>query len=329
MPYELDIFVRQQIALEAVKNGVVASFTDFNAETIAIITAVLLSLGYKTFADVPKKELRAALSEINRRMSVTIKGFRALTEKTLLAIMDADIAVTTALMSHLSGKRVTMAGAGTNRRKLWARLTNEIIPGSGLTIPQMMLTFFNSSMNDIKRSINGSYADNVSITEAIRRLTGTKLNNYKDGITRRIFNSFGATMDTIIQSMTSSTVAFFGKLFTDTYEWVSVIDSSTTDICRGRNGRVYKYGEGPIPPAHYRCRSRIRPIFNPASALGPQTWFGWIKQQPAKVQNFVLGAARGRDLRAGRIEAKDMQRFASNRRLTPQQYRDSVNLFLT
>jgi SPP1 gp7 family putative phage head morphogenesis protein len=43
-------------------------------------------------------------------------------------------------------------------------------------------------------------------------------------------------------------------------EWVSVLDSSTTDYCRGQDGKLYDVGSGPRPPAHYNCRSITRPV---------------------------------------------------------------------
>lgn len=43
-------------------------------------------------------------------------------------------------------------------------------------------------------------------------------------------------------------------------EWVSVLDSHTTDYCRGQDGKLYDVGVGPRPPAHYNCRSITRPV---------------------------------------------------------------------
>lgn len=43
-------------------------------------------------------------------------------------------------------------------------------------------------------------------------------------------------------------------------EWVSVLDSATTDYCRGQDGKIYEVGKGPHPPAHYNCRSERIPI---------------------------------------------------------------------
>ena len=43
-------------------------------------------------------------------------------------------------------------------------------------------------------------------------------------------------------------------------EWISVLDGSTTDYCRGQDGKLYDVGSGPRPPAHYNCRSITRPL---------------------------------------------------------------------
>lgn len=45
-------------------------------------------------------------------------------------------------------------------------------------------------------------------------------------------------------------------------EWVSVLDSRTTNFCRNQDKKRYKIGEGPRPPAHYNCRSITKPVVN-------------------------------------------------------------------
>lgn len=327
MSLDFDVFVRQQIALEGVKNDLLATFPEFSDEVVAIIIAILLASGYKTFAEMPKKELNAILSKINTQIRTKVNKFRTVTVSALKTIMSADIFVTTSVMSRLTRSRVTLTGASTSRRKLWASLTNNIIPGLGETMPQAIMTYFRSVYEGLSKSIKGSFADNVTISEAIKRITGTKANNWKDGIMRKMFVNFGALADTVIQTISNTITAFFGKLFTKTYEWVSVIDSATTDVCRSRNGRIYEYGKGPMPPAHYRCRSRVRPVFNQAN--GPASFYEWLIGQPPAIQEFAVGRSGARDLRAGRKGAADFAKFNSTRRLTPKEYRNSVNLLLT
>jgi len=46
----------------------------------------------------------------------------------------------------------------------------------------------------------------------------------------------------------------------DKVEWVSVLDSRTTDFCRNQDNKRYPVGQGPRPPAHYNCRSITKPV---------------------------------------------------------------------
>ena len=50
------------------------------------------------------------------------------------------------------------------------------------------------------------------------------------------------------------------KKFVEQVEWVSVLDGQTTNYCRGKDGKRYKVGDGPRPPAHYNCRSLTQPV---------------------------------------------------------------------
>lgn len=45
--------------------------------------------------------------------------------------------------------------------------------------------------------------------------------------------------------------------FFEGVQWVSTLDSKTTPICMKNDGKFFKVGEGPRPPAHYNCRSTV------------------------------------------------------------------------
>lgn len=105
-------------------------------------------------------------------------------------------------------------------------------------------------------------------------------------------------------------------------EWVSTLDSRTTEICMSRDGTVYPLNSGPRPPAHPGCRSIVAPITKSWRELGidlddaPEgtrasmngqvpagmKYGDWLKTQPAVVQDEVLGKTKGALLRSGKIE---------------------------
>lgn len=71
------------------------------------------------------------------------------------------------------------------------------------------------------------------------------------------------TYVTAIQAKTLEKMAELNpRMFTNQYQWLSVLDSRTSETCRRRHGKIYTFGDAgaPKPPAHYRCRSRIKVI---------------------------------------------------------------------
>lgn len=119
-------------------------------------------------------------------------------------------------------------------------------------------------------------------------------------------------------------------------KWVSTLDGRTTPICQKRDGKIYKMEEGPRPPAHWACRSTTVPVTKSWKELGlddleegdklskrpfvvdrrrvrdipkgqrnigvtaaDETYPKWLKRQPAKFVDNVLGRTRGKLFREG------------------------------
>lgn len=117
----------------------------------------------------------------------------------------------------------------------------------------------------------------------------------------------------------AATFAGNGELI-EGYEWVSTLDGRTTFICASRDGEVYQVGAGPMPPAHWGCRSttipRIRAEYNVAGRGGQRpsvgdsgaqlvsanmTYGTWLKQQPVGFVDEALGVERSRLFRSGKL----------------------------
>jgi SPP1 gp7 family putative phage head morphogenesis protein len=106
----------------------------------------------------------------------------------------------------------------------------------------------------------------------------------------------------------------------DGYEWVSTLDGRTTETCMALDGQVFEVGKGPMPPAHWGCRSTTIPVVKkeynvmglidnqrPAvGADGPEQdvsakmdYQSWLKTQPNAFIDEVLGATKGAIFRDG------------------------------
>jgi hypothetical protein len=137
------------------------------------------------------------------------------------------------------------------------------------------------------------------------------------------------------------------KTFTDNsdiipyYEWVATLDGRTSPLCRARDGQAYKVGKGPLPPAHYNCRSTTSPLF--ADEVNPKTlkkldtggrrasvngqvsadlnYNDWLANQSKSFQVDVLGETKADLFRKGELT---MDKFVNNKgqELTLDQLKD-------
>lgn len=94
---------------------------------------------------------------------------------------------------------------------------------------------------------------------------------------------------------------------TKKYRYVATLDTRTSAICRALDGQEFPYGQGPMPPQHFNCRSVTVPVIDPdilppsttatrASAGGQvpinQSYGEWLADQPESVQAEALGASK-------------------------------------
>ena len=98
---------------------------------------------------------------------------------------------------------------------------------------------------------------------------------------------------------------------TKKYQYIATLDSLTSPICRALDGQKFEYGKGPMPPQHFGCRSKVVAVidykglgfpeleseFETRASKGGQvpantTYGQWLKDQPLKTQQDVLGASK-------------------------------------
>lgn len=190
-------------------------------------------------------------------------------------------------------------------------------PSLHMTIGQALEKFGGSIGRNISREISDGVVLGDTTEQIVRRVQSAGMTN------KRHARALTRTMITHISSVARDSVLRENASIFDGYEWVSTLDSRTTFICASRDGKIYPIGStnAPKPPAHWGCRSTIIPKvkrkFDLAAkakgqrpsvgASGPKpvgakvTYSGWLKRQPASFQDEVLGKARGRLFRTGKL----------------------------
>jgi SPP1 gp7 family putative phage head morphogenesis protein len=177
-----------------------------------------------------------------------------------------------------------------------------------LTIAEALAAFSRAKSREIRQTIAdmvGQGATLPEISRAVSDLINTRQKRHADTLTRTIVNH------TSSRARHAALEENAGLL--EGYEWVAVLDLRTTLICGGRDGMTYRVGRGPLPPAHWNCRSTIAPVVadefqkkrlpgfkKPTGKITPETTYGeWLKQQTAGFQDEALGPTRAKLFREG------------------------------
>jgi SPP1 gp7 family putative phage head morphogenesis protein len=219
------------------------------------------------------------------------------------------------LLSRIIGEDITVPSAFRTELSVFAEV---LLAGvAGATVRGVTNAFRQTKTVQLMQAIRDGVTmreDNFQIGRRAESVTG--LHKKQAGsMIRTISNHVSVkTRDTVLQE----NIGLF-----DGYEWVAVLDSRTSIICAGRDGKIYPLTDdpekSPKPPAHFNCRSTITPVVKagfedrakkpkPRTAEGAKgktkvrqttTYESWLIRQPASFQDEVLGVTRGRLFRRG------------------------------
>jgi hypothetical protein len=152
---------------------------------------------------------------------------------------------------YLTGKDVSTVvtskdfnGSKGGNGALWKRIHGDTMPGTGLSPADLIRDLTRSTANNIVKLIKQAYVEKFSLADLLARIRGTAKLGYKDGLLNKLNNQWRTALNTIMANIKSWLADKIGSLFYDTYQWISTIDSVTTQICRHRHLMIYRYGEG-------------------------------------------------------------------------------------
>lgn len=188
-------------------------------------------------------------------------------------------------------------------------------------------------MTRIRDSIRMGYVENQTIDQMVRRIRGTRANNYADGLLEIDRRHAEAVVRTAVSHTAGYTRDQFYEANSDLIAatlWSSTLDARTTiHICAPRDGKRYTLEGKPLghslpwlagPGAsHWNCRSVSVPVtksfrdlgipideFSPADRASMDgavpsstTYSTWLAKQSADRQDEILGPTRGALLRNG------------------------------
>lgn len=344
--YLFDMLFRHQVYLEGVKSGFAINYKEMLKLLYDEFAKYIGQTRYNTLDGFTKVELR----EFIRRFELAQQSFYSRYTKQLIELLKqflaADVEVTQAIYTAVSGMTIderskapqpddnsatlglgAVHGTGEANDLLWASITNAIIPANGMTIAQMLDSFGQTTEERVKRTLLMGYANGDKPRDALSAIVGEPTLRFRDGLFNTFNNQNIALIATAMQHISSIAQAAIASVYYNDYQWVSIMDGKTTPICISRNGNVYAYGEGPLPPAHYGCRSKAVSLTDGSEIHDvPETFPLWLVTQPSELLADMFGAAVATSIVSSSKSLKDISISNSVIPLTLTQYRKKISL---
>lgn len=320
-----DVITRQQIYIEGLKEQQTrladTAFRVMETE----IHAAINGLQVENVGDLTQAQLRKLLKQLR---DIQNDFYSAAVRRLIAFIADwlvYEVKETPALLADSSNPIVPIGSASS----LWASISKETMGATGGDIMALLAGLAPYAVRDLSNRVRAGVADNMKLREFTASIVGTESLNRRDGVFTRHQSAIRAAYNTSLQQVITQLRDKAYELITDRYMWNSVIDGATTDVCRGRNGRTFLRGKGPLPPAHYNCRSSTVPIFLRETITIPPNYYRWLTSQPEPFVRDILPRRLHEVLRRNELRASDLPKFSEPAPLTLEQYKAKSNYIRT
>jgi len=212
-----------------------------------------------------------------------------------------------------------------------------IAAAGGKVLSDVYKDFTKAETKRIANIIRLGFAEGQTTQEIIKRVRGTNAAKFRDGTLAQVKRAQEALVRTTLQH--AATTARMETLkdnsdVLDGVQWVSTLDSRTGSADAALDSKFFPFDKGPRPPLHINCRCTVIGHLKPkyaalskgrtraardvhmkdgklqkgkAVSVQNKSYYSWLKMQPAKVQDSIIGPSRGKLLRNGGISS---ERFA-------------------
>jgi len=342
----IDVETRHQVLIEGYKAKVVKKYETFLRKMNADVSS---RLGRIDFDDYPRYTKRAI-----ERMETVVQHVRddlhdiqgqhyGVWREQMVDFADYETGFQTRAAKQMYGVEFTApARAQLRSAVLHTPLTGIKMKGSGQGLFPFYKRWTDDTITKIEDTIRGGYYQGLTNQQIARTIRGTAASGYKDGMLAHSNRAMEALTRTAVQHAASVARAELFEENDDIIEGiqiVSTLDDRTTTICQALDGTILKSpDEAPgLPPYHIGCRTTFVYVLGGIYAglsegrtriakgadgseiiSGNQTYYDWLKTQPAEFQNAAIGAKRAKLLREGGLSATRFAELNLNRNFQPR-----------
>ena len=200
----------------------------------------------------------------------------------------------------------------------------------GITLDELLDTFTDTERKKITNAIRLAHHDGLPNAKLVQMIRGSRARNYQDGIlaiTTRHAKTIAHTGTAIVANQAKQQFIHDNKDIIKGIKVIATLDLRTSSICRGLDGVFMPLDKARYPPYHFNCRSSFEIVYDGyqtpkqrASMDGVvknQTYYEWLKNQPAQYQDEVLGKTRAKLFRDGGMTVERFRALQLDKHFTP------------
>lgn len=212
--------------------------------------------------------------------------------------------------------------------QIWSSAMRKVMGATGTSVEDFVGNYYASVRRSVLQELRKARTDNLTARELNTVFRGTRDAGFRDGLLNKYRNQANTVIATSLQHISAVASSRYSSIFAERYRWVSVIDAVTTHICRSRNGKIYIYGRGPLPPAHHGCRSTTVPVDNNDKSNYPDNYFEWLQMQPVEVLADIVGTEKAAAIKSGKARKMDYPKFTEIQRIPIDKFEEKLKFIL-
>jgi len=313
---------RHQVMLERVKTGEANQFAAFLLEVDRSIRLRLSGVMTEFSRDRLERLLTVVESDLN---AIYARHWDELSGR-LIEIADYEAGFEARSMDKvLAGFEAVIPSHNQVRAAIFTAPLSVRGPSGGKLLEPFVKDWSAVEVKRVSGAIRQGFFEGQTTSKILQTVRGTKANKYRDGLLEISNRNASTVVRTAVQHAASvarqETWNQNSNVITGV-QWVSTLDGRTSAQCQSLDGQVFPVDSGPRPPIHPNCRSTTVAVLDgrfdfldegaTRASMGgyvpaEQTYYGWLKQQPAGFQDAAVGPVRGKLLRNGGLTA---ERFA-------------------
>jgi SPP1 gp7 family putative phage head morphogenesis protein len=171
----------------------------------------------------------------------------------------------------------------------WAVLRDMIrqAPIDGRFVSEWLGDLEPATLARVNRALMIGVTMGEGVDQIVRRIAGTRANQYRDGVLDRSRRDIEAIVRTAVSGVSNNVrheTYRANRKVVKAVLFVATLDLRTCIVCAGLDGNTYDIDEGPRPPVHGNCRCTTSPVLRSWRELGID-----LKEAPAGTRASLDG----------------------------------------